>query len=116
MTSSGWSRWAYIHVPDWVGSSEDELRNFFEEQEDVPTWSEHYRKVEWKRLKKLPLKVIEENKDHAKERIKFWREMLRKLDKIESTPIDINEVEKKRQKNKINKIYKEKGLLHLIKK
>lgn len=114
MTSSGWSKWEYIEVPDWATSDKEELRDFFESQEDVATWSEHYRRVEWKRVKKLPRDILEGKIEKAKREIEYWQEILDELYKMEPAKRNPNVTENNKRIKKMNKIYRQKGLYHLV--
>jgi hypothetical protein len=117
MSSSGYSLWTYIDVPSYIDSDDNELRMFFEEQGNVPTWSEHYRGVEWV----LPANVLAEKVASAKSQLKFWRDKVKKLSVLEpSKTEDINIKERRRSKKKhirhMNNHYRKIGRLDLIKK
>jgi len=115
MTSSGYSQWNYINVPSDVKTDKDFIE-FFEERGDVPTWSEHYRQVEWKRCIKLPKNILDYEIRTTERQIEVLQMELQSLLKMAPSDVDHNEIERKNQKKKWNKIYKEKGLLHLIEK
>jgi hypothetical protein len=115
ISSGGYSPWNYINVPSDVKTEKD-FREFFEERGDVPTWSEHYRKVEWKRCSKLPKSILDSEIRTTERQIEILQMELKALKETTPSNVDHNEIERNKQKKKWNKIYKEKGLLHLIKK
>jgi len=115
MSSSGYSHWNYVCIPDCL--SKEKITNYIEENcSDVPTWSEHYRKVEWKRCVKLPAKILETEIRNAKLAIADYKKLLESLEAMTPSKTDHNELERNRQKRKWNAIYRKQGLLHLIQK
>jgi hypothetical protein len=81
----------------------------------LKNWSEHYRGIDIAFVKKLPAKILERELVNAKRQSEFWREELQRLETMESAKVDINDTERNRQRRKMNKIYRENGLHHLVK-
>lgn len=117
MCSYGYNKWEYIELPDAISIRDnDAVIDFIEDQGNVPTWSEHYRRVEWKVAKSMPLKIINEKLESAKRSLKFYKSVIGELEKMTPAKTDPNEIERKRQKTKQNQYYKSIGRLDLIKK
>lgn len=86
MDSSGCSKWKYIYVND-AEISKDEMDSMMERACNAPTWSEHYRKTEYMKVKienvprEVVEKIIESKKfelDCAKSFLKFYTEEAKK--------------------------------------
>jgi hypothetical protein len=50
--------WTYCFVPDYLDRKG--IEGWLEEFGNLDMWSEHYRGVEWHKVKKLPKKVLQE--------------------------------------------------------
>jgi hypothetical protein len=77
-------------------------------------WSEHYRGIEVKFIRKVPQAVIDERIKSAKSRIEYAKAELKELQAMEPSKTDIRVIERRKRQRKMNKIYKEKGLTNLI--
>jgi len=72
--AGGYSTWHYIDVPENCNPKEY-CKRLSEEQDG---WSEHYRRVEYRKVK-VPLEIIEENIRGCRYEIKALRERLKML-------------------------------------
>jgi hypothetical protein len=90
--SSGVGDWDYIVIPDWV--THKEVPTYLDDRNMLNNWSEHYRGVEWVRIKKMPrreiireIKSAEGSIEWHQERVKILKEMLKSYPKIKGKVI-----------------------------
>lgn len=115
MCSSGYNKWEYIELPSYISIRDnDAVIDFIEDRDDVPTWSEHYRRVEWKSVKSLPKKIIERRIESAKSNIEHYQRIIDELKKMTPAKTDPNEIERKRKVKKMNNRWKKLGRLDMI--
>jgi hypothetical protein len=77
MMSSGYSSWAYIAIPDWVPHKD--VGQFLDDNNMLNNWSEHWRRVEWKIVKVMPRREIEDHIESAESSIEWHTEQLKML-------------------------------------
>ena len=87
MFSHGYTNWEYIHIPDCYGPKD--IEEYLENKNLLDKWSEHFRKVEYKRVTKLPKdisdRMIDEAKrtiNNAKTEIEYYQSFIKKMGKI----------------------------------
>jgi hypothetical protein len=70
--------------------------------------------IEVKFVKKVPQRVLDEQIERSKAELKYHRARLKELQAMEPGKVDLREQQRKRERRKRNKMYRERGLHHLI--
>jgi len=83
MSSSGYSSWEYIALPDYI--SNKEVGSYLDDQNMLNNWSEHFRGVEWHKVKRMPRREIESKIKSAQSSIEWHQENLKLLKSMLST-------------------------------
>jgi hypothetical protein len=112
-SSASHGTWDYMEVADWCKNARD-VEEYMDNCHMLSNWSEHYRGIEVKFVKKVPQRVLDEQIERSKAELKYHRARLKELQAMEPGKVDLREQQRKRERRKRNKMYRERGLHHLI--
>lgn len=112
-SSASSGTWDYMEVPDHCKTAQD-VEEHMADHHMVSNWSEHYRGIEVSFVRKIPQRVIDEQIKNSKSSLKYHKARLKELETMEPGKVDLRAQQRERDRRRRNKMYREKGLHHLI--
>jgi hypothetical protein len=113
-SSANHGTWDYMQVPDWCKNARD-VEEYMDDRHMLSNWSEHYRGIEVKFVKKVPQRVLDQEIKHVKNQLEYYKERLKELEAMKPGKVDLREQQRKQYARRWNKMCREKGYLHLLK-
>ncbi len=112
-SSASSGTWDYMEVPDHCKNARD-VEEYMDDRHMLSNWSEHYRGIEVKFVKKVPQRIIDEQIETSRASLEYHTARLKELETMKPGKVDLREQQRKQDRRRRNKIYRERGLHHLI--
>jgi len=112
-SSASAGTWDYMQVPDYCKNARD-VEEYMDDRNMLSNWSEHYRGIEVTFVRKVPQRVIDEGLKDARMRLTQAQEDIKVFEVMTPGKVDLRLQQRKRDRRKRNKIYRDRGLHHLI--